>query len=159
MQAKTKGNPAHEKSGCSRYVDMIAQTRDNPRRRTRTLKFGIVLALTSVIMTMWAVVAGSIINWPQSIVASTRREAIVVTGAFGRQVSQTFDQLVTASNAVAARMRAANGNFDLYDWAHELPLIDGATVQAIIVDPKGKLEAASGDPHPQPVDFSGREEF
>jgi two-component system cell cycle sensor histidine kinase PleC len=138
---------------------MTAKTQDNPRRRTKTLKFGIILALASVIMTMWAVVAGSIISSRQSVVASTHRDAADLAGVFGAQASRTFDEIASAIDIVATRMRAANSTFDLYGWAHDMPLIDGMTIQAIIVDPTGKLVAASSDAHPQPVDLSDRDEF
>ncbi|HVA13947.1 MAG TPA: ATP-binding protein, partial [Stellaceae bacterium] len=60
---------------------------------------------------------------------------------------------------VAARMSAPNSNLDLYAWVHDLPLIDGTTVQAVIVDPNGKLVASTSEPHPQSVDFGDRDEF
>lgn len=138
---------------------MTAKTQDNPRRRMRTLKFGIILALASVIMTMWAVVAGSIINSRQSVIESTRHDAADLAGIFGGQVSHTFDNVAAAIGVVASRMRAANNSFDLYSWAHDIPLIDGTSMQAIIVDPAGKLVAASSDAHPQPIDLSNRDEF
>ena len=138
---------------------MTAKTQDNPRRRTRTLKFGIVLALTSVIMTMWAVVAGSIINSRQSVVESTRHDAADLAGIFAGQLSHTFDDIDAAIGLVATRMRGTNSSFDLYSWAHDIPLIDGKSIQAIIVDPTGRLVAASGDAHPQPIDLSNRDEF
>ena len=138
---------------------MTAKTQDNPRRRTRTLKFGIVLALTSVIVTMWAVVAGSIINSRQSVVESAHHDAADLAGIFSGQVSHTFDDIAAAIGLVATRMRATNGSYDLYSWAHDIPLIDNTSIQAIIVDPNGKLVAASSDAHPQPVDLSNRDEF
>jgi signal transduction histidine kinase len=138
---------------------MAAQTQDNPRRRTKTLKLGIVVALTSVVLTMWAVVAGSIINSRQSVIDSTRHDAVDLTGIFGDQVSHTLDDMAAAMAAVAARMRAPNSNLDLYTWAHDLPLIDGTTVQAVIAGPDGKLAASTSDAHPQPVDVSDRDEF
>ncbi|HLI21653.1 MAG TPA: ATP-binding protein [Stellaceae bacterium] len=138
---------------------MTSKTRDNPRRRTKTLKFGIIIALASVIMTMWAVVAGSVISSRQSVIDSTRRDAADLAGVFGGQVSHSFDGVAAAMGVVGTRMRETNGAFDLYRWAHDLPLIDGTTVQAIIVDPSGQLVAASSDPHPQPVDLSSRDEF
>jgi signal transduction histidine kinase len=138
---------------------MTAKTNDNPRRRAKTLKLGIILALTSVVLTMWAVVGGSIINSRQSVVDSTRRDAADLAGVFGGQVSHTFDEIAAAIGIVSTRMRAPNGGFDLYSWAHDIPLIDGTTVQAIILDSTGKLAAASGEAHPQPVDLSGSDEF
>jgi signal transduction histidine kinase len=138
---------------------MTAKTQDNPRRRTKTLKLGIIFALTSVVLTMWAVVAGSIINSRQSVIEATHRDASDLAGVFGGQVSHTFDDIAAAIGVVAKRMRTPNSNFDLYGWAHDIPLIDGTTVQAIIIDPSGKVVAASGEAHPPILDLSGSDEF
>jgi two-component system cell cycle sensor histidine kinase PleC len=138
---------------------MTVKTQDNPRRRTKTLKLGIAVALISVVLTMWAVVAGSIINSRQSVIDSARHDASDLAGIFGAQVSHTFDDVATAMGIVATRMRASNGSFDLYGWARDIPLIDGTTIRAIIVDPNGKVVAATGESHPQPVDLSDRAEF
>jgi signal transduction histidine kinase len=138
---------------------MTGKTQDNPRGRTKTLKLGILLALTSVIVTMWAVVTGSLINSRESLLESARHDASGLAGTFGAEASHTFDDIATTMGIVARRMRTPGSNFDLYDWARELPIIDGTTVQAVIVDPTGKLVAATNEPHPQRVDVSDRSEF
>jgi len=138
---------------------MTAKTQDNPRGRTRTLKFGILLALISVILTMWAVVAGSIMNARQALIESARHDASGLAGTFGAELSHTFDDIATAGTIIATRMRAANGSADLYNWSRDLPILDGATIQVILIDANGRLVSASGEPHPQPVDLSERPEF
>jgi signal transduction histidine kinase len=138
---------------------MTAHSRDNPRRRTKTLKLGIIVALTSVVLTIWAVVAGSIISARQSVIESTRHDAADLAGIFGASVSRTFDSVAGAMGIVVTRMRAPGSNLDLYSWAHDLPVIDGTTVQAVIVDSTGRLIASSSEPHPQPVDLGDRNEF
>ncbi len=136
---------------------MTAKTQDNPRGRTRTLKFGILLALISVILTMWAVVAGSIMNSRHGLIESARHDSLGLAATFGAEISHTFDDIATAGTIIAARMRASNSIADLYNWSRDLPIIDGTTIQVIVIDGNGKL--ASADPHPQPVDLSGRPEF
>ncbi|HVA11688.1 MAG TPA: hypothetical protein VNF99_00425, partial [Stellaceae bacterium] len=79
---------------------MAAQTQDNPRRRTKTLKLGIIVALASVVLMMWAVVAGSIINSRQSVIDSARHDASDLAGIFGDQVSHTFDDVAAAMSIV-----------------------------------------------------------
>jgi signal transduction histidine kinase len=138
---------------------MTAKIEDNPRGRTRTLKFGILLALLSVILTLWAVVAGSIMNARQALIETARHDASGLVGTFGAELSRTFDDIATAAGIIALRMRASDGNADLYDWSRELPIIDGKTIEAILVDADGKLIGASGDPHPTPIDLADRPEF
>ncbi|HEX4192385.1 MAG TPA: ATP-binding protein [Stellaceae bacterium] len=138
---------------------MTAKTQDNPRGRTRTLKFGILLALISVILTMWAVVAGSIISSRQALIESARHDASGLAGTFGAALSRTFDDIATAGNIIASRMRASNANADLYSWSRDLPIIDNTMIQVILLDATGRLVSFSGDAHPQPVDLSARPEF
>ncbi len=138
---------------------MTAKTQDNPRGRTRTLKFGILLALISVILTMWAVVVGSIMNSRQALIESARHDASGLAGTFAAEVSHTLADIVTASSIIAARLRAPNGNTDLYEASRDLPIFDGASIQAVFVAANGMLVSASGKPHPQPADLSDRPEF
>jgi len=159
MQAKQSLNFGHGMSGAAPKASMTAKTQDNPRGRTRTLKFGILLALISVILTMWAVVAGSIMNSRQALIESARHDATSLAGTFGAEISHTFDDIATAGTIIAARMRASNGSVDLYTWSRDLPIIDGNTIQVILIDANGRLVSASADPHPQPVDLSERPEF
>ncbi|HWE71667.1 MAG TPA: sensor histidine kinase [Stellaceae bacterium] len=138
---------------------MTAKTQDNPRGRTRTLKFGILLALVSVILTMWAVVAGSIMSSRQALIESARHDVSSLAGTFGAELSHTFDDVATAGNIIASRMRASNANADLYSWSRDLPIIDRTTIQVILLDANGKLVSFNGDAHPQPIDLSARPEF
>jgi two-component system cell cycle sensor histidine kinase PleC len=138
---------------------MTAKSQDNPRGRTRTLRFGILLALISVILTMWAVVAGSIMNARQALIESARHDASALAGTFGAELSHTLDDLATAAGIIALRLHAPVANTELYNLSRELPIIDGKAVAALLVDANGKLIGASGDPHPQPVDLSDRSEF
>ncbi|HEY1503967.1 MAG TPA: ATP-binding protein [Stellaceae bacterium] len=138
---------------------MTAKIQDNPRSRTRTLKLGILLALIAVVLTLWAVVAGSIMNARQALIESARHDASGLAGAFGAELSHTFDDIATAAGIIALRMRASSANADLYTWSRELPIIDRKTIAAILVDAKGRLTSTSGDPHPQLIDLSDRAEF
>jgi hypothetical protein len=159
MQTKQSLNFGHGMSRPESKALMTAKTQDNPRGRTRTLKFGILLALISVILTMWAVVAGSIMNSRQALIESARHDSSGLAATFGAEISHTFDDIATAGGIIAARMRAANSNADLYNWSRDLPIIDGTTIQVILIDANGRLAGASADPHPQPIDLSSRPEF
>ena len=132
---------------------MTVKSRDNPRGRTRTLKVGILLALISVVLTMWAVVAGSIMNTRRALIESARHDAAGLAEAFAAELSHTLDDIATAAGIIARRMHVSPANADLYNWARELPIIDDKTVAAMLVDANGKLIAASGDPHPRPADL------
>ena len=134
-------------------------SKDNPRRRTRTLKLGIIAALASVVLTMWAAVSGSLINSRRSAIESARHNAANLAGMFDDQVSHTFGEVASSMDLVAARMQAKNSNFDIYSWAQDIPLIRGATIQAGIIGPDGKLLSSTLNPHATPVDLSDREDF
>jgi PAS domain-containing protein len=56
-------------------------------------------------------------------------------------------------------MRAARGRFDIYAWAHEIPLLSSATIQGAIIGPDGRLVSTTLDPAPQPINLSDREHF
>jgi signal transduction histidine kinase len=140
-------------------MNMAVKSKDNPRRRTRTLKLGIVAALASVVLTMWAAVSGSLINSRQSAIDSARHNAANLAGMFDDQVGHTFAEVTSSMDLVATRMQAKNSDLDIYNWAREIPLIRGATVQAGIIGPDGKLLSSTLEPHTAQVDLSDREDF
>ena len=137
---------------------MTAKTQD-PRRRTKTLKLGILLALTSVVLTMWAVVVGSIMNSRQAVIDSARHDAADLAGIFSGSVMRTFDNFGAGIATVASRMRAANGELDLSGWVRDISAIDGTSVQAAILDPAGRAIATTSEPHPVAANLLDRDAF
>ena len=86
-------------------------------------------------------------------------EANNLSAAFQEEISKTLNSVTLAMEAVAERMRAAHGQFDIYDWAKEIPLLAASTVQGGIIAPDGMILSSTFDPHPPPTDLSDREHF
>ena len=61
-------------------------------------------------------------NARQAAIESARHDASALAGTFGAELSHTFDDIATAGNIIAARMRASNANADLYSWSRDLPI-------------------------------------
>jgi hypothetical protein len=72
-------------------------------------------------------------------------------------MTQILDDVAGAMEIIAQRIRADHGQFDIHDWAREIPLLSSATIQAAIIGPDGKLVSTTVDPAPQPIDLSDHE--
>ena len=138
---------------------MSSPIQDNPRRRTKRLKLGIVVVLICVLVALWGVVAGSIFTSWQTAVQDSQSDAGNYAAIFQDELLHTLDTVSANMDLVAARMRAKNSDFDIYSWAHDIPMVSGPTIGAVIIGPDGRLVASTGDPHATPIDLSDRELF
>jgi signal transduction histidine kinase len=62
-------------------------------------------------------------------------------------------------DAIADHMRAAPGEFNIHDWAGDIPLLAAAAVQGAIIGPYGVMLSTTMEAHPAPIDLSDREHF
>jgi signal transduction histidine kinase len=68
--------------------------------------------------------------------------------------------VASTMDAIAARMRSAKGgDFDLYAWARDAAATSNGAVVGAFVGSDGKLVSDTVEPHAQPADLSGNEEF
>ncbi|HXP31885.1 MAG TPA: ATP-binding protein [Stellaceae bacterium] len=137
----------------SSQLDLPAQ------RRARRFKTVIAAVSVAIVAILWAVVAASTFSARQTAIDRTRNEADNLASIFADEVMRTLTEVNAAMDLVAERMRAQGRGFELYQWAHDLPLISAATIQASIIGPDGRLVATTLDAHPEPIDLSDREHF
>src|ERR1700736_4641400 len=124
-------------------------TRD-PRRRARIITGGIIAVGIMII-------AASIMAAREAPMDRTRSEGRNLVIAFAGEVTNTLDGVNGAMEISAQHMRAARGEFDIHDWAREIPMLSSATIQGAIIGADGKLVSTTLDPAPQLLDLSDRE--
>jgi hypothetical protein len=112
-----------------------------------------------ILFAMWAMVIASILTAREAAIDRTRSEGRNLAVAFADQVSHILGGVAGGMEIIAERMRAAHGQFDIYSWAREVPLLSSATIQGAIIGPDGRLVSTTLDPHPEPIDLSDREHF
>jgi signal transduction histidine kinase len=137
---------------------MTSRREDSPRDRARRLKIHIVAVGIALILAMWVVVTVSVVAERQKAIAQARADADNLSAAFQDEVAHTFGDIARAMEVVAQRMRSRGAAFDIYAWAHDLPMLAPA-IQAAIIGPDGRLLSSTLEPHAKPVDLSDREHF
>ncbi len=114
---------------------------------------------TCVIALLWLIMIDVILNERRAAIEHARAEANNLSAAFQSELSQTLNSVARAMDAVADHMRAAQGAFDMHEWAGDIPLLAAATIQAGIIGPDGRIVASTLEAHPAPIDLSDREHF
>jgi signal transduction histidine kinase len=132
---------------------------DDPSRRAKRLKIGIVAVVAVLILAMWSVVAISIIFARRGAMERTRSDGANLSAAFTDEVTHTLGSVAGAMDLVADRMRIEGAAFDIQTWSREIPLLAAPTIQGGIIGPDGKLVSTTLDPHSEPIDLSDREHF
>src|SRR6202011_178185 len=136
---------------------MLAPSTSDPRRRARIITGEIIAVVIIIIAAMWVMVGASIMVAREAAMDRARSEGRNLAIAFAGEVTQILDDVAGAMEIIAQRIRAERGQFDIHDWAREIPLLSSATIQAAIIGPDGKLASTTLDPAPQPLDLSDRE--
>lgn len=136
---------------------MFTAFASDPRRRAKALTFGIIAVGMAIALAMWATVIASVVVAREAAMDRARSEGHNLAVAFADEVNHILDGVAGAMEIIAQRMRAAHGRLDIYAWAHEIPLLSSATIQAAIVGPDGRLISTTLDPTPNPIDLSDRE--
>jgi PAS domain S-box-containing protein len=127
--------------------------------RSRILIGGIIVIGVLVILAMWTVVITSIHTARDTAITHTRSEARNLAAAFANEVARNLDGIAASMEIVAQRMRANPGHYDIHAWAHEIPMLKGATIQSTIIGPDGFMIGTTLDPAAAPVDLRDREHF
>jgi signal transduction histidine kinase len=123
-------------------------------------QIGIILTVgTCVIGLLWLIMLDVIQTEGRAAIEQARGNANNLSAAFQSELSQTLNSVARAMEAVAERMRAARGPFDVHEWSREIPLLAAATIQGGIIGPDGKLVSTTLEAHPVPIDLSDREHF
>ena len=128
-------------------------------QRARSQIYIILIIGTCVTVLLWLIMYVVIATERRAAIDHARDEAANLSAAFQAEVSQTLNSVTRAIDAVAKHMRAAPHEFDIHDWADEIPMLSAAAVQGAIIGPYGILLSTTMEPHPAPIDLSDREHF
>ena len=119
------------------------------------------IAVSGVLLlaAIWLSIHGILSSERQAATRHAAIEAANLDAAFEEELSNTLTSDAAAMDMIAERMRSANGKFDIYDWAKDIPRLAEVTVQASIIGPDGKLISTTLDRQAPPIDLSDREHF
>ena len=112
-----------------------------------------------VIALLWLIMIDVIVNERHAAIEHAQVEANNLSAASQNELSQTLEAVSRAMEVIAGHMRAADGPFDVHEWAGNIPLLAGATIQAGIIGPDGRAVSTTLEAHPPPIDLSDREHF
>jgi signal transduction histidine kinase len=140
--------------------EQAARWRAENAWRPARFQIGTILTIgLSVVALLWCIVAVLIVTERHSAIQNASAEASNLSAAFQEEVSRTLASVTRAMDAVAERMRAAQGNFDIHDWATEIPMLAAATIQGTIIGPDGRLLSTTLDANPAPIYLGDRQHF
>jgi len=128
-------------------------------QRARSQIYIILTIGTCVIALLWLIMIVVIETERRAAMEHARSEANNLSAAFEGEVTQTLKSVAHAMDFVTDHMRAAHGQFNIHEWAKEIPWLAAATVQGSIVGPDGILVSSTLDAHPRPIDITDREHF
>jgi PAS domain S-box-containing protein len=129
------------------------------QRRTARLVGATIVAGVAFIVALWVAVFLLVGSEQRMAMAHAATNVSNLSAAFEEEVGHELDTISGAMDLVAERMRAAPGNFDIYDLVHELPLLVAPAVQAVIIGPDGRLVSSTREPHSAPKDLHDRQYF
>jgi PAS domain S-box-containing protein len=141
-------------------VNAEAVYRHRAARRRADSQIAIILTIGACVMALlWLIMAVVIDTERRTAIKHAYSEANNLSAAFQVEVGEKLSTVARAMDAVAEHMRAANGTFDIFDWARTAPLLSTGTVQGAIVGPDGIMLSTTLEPHAAPLDLSDREHF
>jgi C4-dicarboxylate-specific signal transduction histidine kinase len=148
--------------------NLAAQSRDdNEAVSRRAAAWQHARAQIAVILTfgicvtalLWLIMFVVIKTERSAALDHARSEANNLSAAFQEEVGQTLASVSRTMESVAQRMRAAKGQFDIHEWAREIPLLAAAVIQCAIIGPDGIMRSSTLETQPSPLDLSDREHF
>ena len=126
----------------------------DPRERARRLARNTLLAAFGIVFLLWTVVVMATLTERRMAIESARVEADNLSAAFAEQVRQVMRSTVSTMDLLEQRMRIEGKDFDLLDWARQIPELAAPTIQGSIIGPDGKLIASTLMPEQKPVEGS-----
>ncbi|MBV9827964.1 MAG: hypothetical protein JO001_20215 [Alphaproteobacteria bacterium] len=75
--------------------------------------------------------------------------------AFDDEVRHVLDEIVTSMDVIAARIREADGKFDVYAWAKRVPV----AYEITFIGPDGQLKSTTLASDPTAIDLSDRDQY
>jgi len=129
------------------------------QRRTLVLLGAIVAAGVAFVIGLWVAVFVLIESERHMAMAHARVNVSNLSAAFEEEIGHELNTISGAMELVAQHMRATPDAFDMYRWAHEVPLLAAPADHAFIIGPNGRLLSSTGDLHPLSIDLSGSDYF
>lgn len=136
---------------------VVAAGAEASSRRTKLTLGTIVAAAALLIAVMWIVTTVSIRFENEADLERLRSEGHNLAIALAAEAKQVLDDVAANMGVVAERMRATPGRFDIYSWQRELPLLQSAAIEGLIIGPDGILSSTTVEPFPKSVDLSAWE--
>lgn len=133
--------------------------RDRDLSRARRLAGLILAAGVVLLVAIWWVIGGIIVDERAVAMQHAITDVSNLDIAFQEEITRILNADAAAMQAVADRMRAEPGSFDINAWAKEIPLLSQATLHASIIGPDGKLQSTTLEEHPPLLNLSDREHF
>jgi PAS domain S-box-containing protein len=132
---------------------------DGGRRRARRLAGIVLLTGLLLLAVIWWVINDIVVEEQNSAIQNAVVDARNLDIAFQAEITRILNADAVAMKAVADRMRAEPGRFDINAWARDIPLLSEATLHASIIGPNGTLQSSTLQEDPAPLDLSDREHF
>gem|GEM_PF-2684339 len=130
-----------------------------PSSVRKTIRITIIVT-GIVIVAMWAAAVVSITVARHAAMEHARLEGRNLAAAFADEVDHTIANVAASMDIVAQRWRAdPDRRPDIYAWAHEIPVLAGATIQGALIGPDGWVISSTWDANLKPLDLSDREHF
>src|SRR5580704_11343447 len=108
---------------------------------------------------MWVAAVVSITIAKHAAMEHARFEGRNLAAAFADEVDHTIANVSASMDIVAQRWRANPDRPDIYLWAHEIPVLAGATILGGLIGPDGWVISSTWDANLKPLDVGDREHF
>jgi len=131
----------------------------NAALRSRRLKLIVLIAVTFVVLAMWALAAVSIANARRTAIDNAKTNAENLSAAFAEEINFIVRDIDGAMSVVAGKVIEQHGNFNVYDAVDQIKLMTSFAIQASLIGPNGWMRSSTLEPHPVPIDLSDREHF
>ena len=128
-------------------------------RGARPTIFVIVVAVSALLVIIWAAIASSVVASRRHALNEARATVRNLAIGFREEVSSFLRVVDGDMQLMADGMRRDGAGFDLYTWGKTSALVSLGLERAVIVGTDGKLKAARFEPHPSPIDLSDRDYF
>ncbi len=130
-----------------------------PYAGVRTTIRTIIIIVAVVLVAVWGGVASWLVTSRQQAIDGASLQTRNLMVAFREEIAFILRGVEGGMDLIADRMRRKGDSFDLYAWNQRQVLVAPGMAQATIIGPHGNLRQTTIDPHPRPIDLSGRPHF
>ena len=117
----------------------------------QTIKRRIFLFSTFIIFFISIAAVVLVADQRQSALDRASGHSANLAAAFEEQVRRVMDNVSGAMELIVRRIEKEGADFDLAQWAPLIPGVAASTIQISIIDPDGRLQAASLSKNPERI--------